>query len=203
MNLSTVPFYSISLRCFFVRRLASRVYSIICMHSMQPSTKRNETKRPSLFLSSSPSLHYSLAIFTGEGGESPRWRPARRRRRRRDITFHCLFTSFYLFTVLYHRVLYPLSLPFPPSPVPLEEYHTCLPIQLPGPKLTHVLPSIHTGILFTRSHARLRRRRGDHMVFISFSFFYIYLLIYPFTLSLALFFFVMSLLEVEVRVCDG
>ena len=169
-----------------------------CLESVQHNMHAqyatiHETKRNGLLSSSLP-LPLSTTvqpsdIHGGRGGESPRWRPARRRRRRRDITFHCLFTSFYLFTVLYHRVLYPLSLPFPPSPVPLEEYHTCLPIQLPGPKLTHVLPSIHTGILFTRSHARLRRRRGDHMVFISFSFFYIYLHIYPFTLSLALFFF--------------
>ena len=152
---------------------------MICMHSMQPSTKRNETKRPSLFLSPSlpPSLplHHSLAIFTGEGGALVAACPSSPSR------YH--FSLFvYLVLFIYRTCIIQYCTLFLSLPPSITCHLGRISYQLPGPKLTHVSihPSIHTDILFNsfpRSLARLRRRRGDHMVF--FSFFYIYL----FTLS--------------------
>jgi len=144
---------------------------MICMHSMQPSTKRNETV-----------LSVSLAIFMGEGGSPGGSLPVVAVA---ISLFSVCLPRFIYLPYLYHTVLYPL--PFPPSlPPSLHHLVTLSPwkniIPTTGTQTNaRFHPSIHTGILFNSlppSLARLRRRRGDHMVFFSF-FIYIYL----FTLS--------------------
>jgi len=136
----------------------------------------HETKRNGLLcFSLPPSLPQPSDIFTGEGGSPGGSLPVVAVA---ISLFSVCLPRFIYLPYLYHTVLYPL--PLPPS-------ITChlgrISYQLPGPKLTHVSihPPIHTSILFNSlppSLARLRRRRGDHMVFFSF-----FIFIYLFTLS--------------------
>ncbi|PUU78733.1 hypothetical protein B9Z19DRAFT_43363 [Tuber borchii] len=146
----------------------------------------HETKRngPLCFSLSLP-LYHSLAIFTGEGGSPGGSLPVVAVA---ISLFSICLPRFIYLPYLYHTVLYPL--PFPPSLPPslhhLSQWKNIIPTT--GTQTNaRFHPSIHTSILFNSlppSLARLRRRRGDHMVF--FSFFYIYIFIYLFIYPLSL-----------------